>query len=388
MSRVGGAPGGPPPHSTHPRPRPDGPRRPKTRVLELSTAPPSWGGVTPGRGRVEATGSASSGLGGRRDIAGRDTTHTYSASRRNLSLVKELGDRAAQGRAYGNLGNTHYLLGSFTEATTFHKEVSGVARLGAGAPGLPPGTQMLGWLCRAEGQPHDHPGPCVCLLSAWPSLRNLETKRQRGAPTATWATPTSSWGASTWPPSTTSRQPPPPGQGEGGPREDMGGGARTPGQGGASPPRGLPAWPPQGPRVRGRGALCRPAGATDGAQRDPPWAPGAASACPPTCLPREGGLGSTSNAPALGGAESWNPLLSWGDACRPAPPGRRCSCPGSSRTRQWRRRPATAWATRTRYYKTTSARRSTTSGTCSSPRSWPTGVPRGPQAGHSSPLCL
>lgn len=47
------------------------------------------------------------------------------APRRNLSLVKELGDRAAQGRAYGNLGNTHYLLGSFVEATTFHKEVSG-----------------------------------------------------------------------------------------------------------------------------------------------------------------------------------------------------------------------------------------------------------------------
>lgn len=158
VSRVGGALGSPPPHSTHPWPRPDGPRRPKTRVLELNTAPPSWGGVTPGRGRVEATGSASSGLGGRRGIAGRDTTHTYSASRRNLSLVKELGDRAAQGRAYGNLGNTHYLLGSFTEATTFHKEVSGVARLGAGAPGLPPGTQMLGWLCRARGQPRDHPG--------------------------------------------------------------------------------------------------------------------------------------------------------------------------------------------------------------------------------------
>uniref|UniRef100_A0A671VAN6 G protein signaling modulator 1b n=1 Tax=Sparus aurata TaxID=8175 RepID=A0A671VAN6_SPAAU len=34
----------------------------------------------------------------------------------NLCLVKELGDRAAQGRAYGNLGNTHYLLGNFVEA--------------------------------------------------------------------------------------------------------------------------------------------------------------------------------------------------------------------------------------------------------------------------------
>lgn len=49
---------------------------------------------------------------------------TDATPRRNLSLVKELGDRAAQGRAYGNLGNTHYLLGSFMEATAFHKEVS------------------------------------------------------------------------------------------------------------------------------------------------------------------------------------------------------------------------------------------------------------------------
>ncbi|XP_015427842.1 PREDICTED: G-protein-signaling modulator 1 [Myotis davidii] len=50
------------------------------------------------------------------------------APRRNLSLVKELGDRAAQGRAYGNLGNTHYLLGSFVEATTFHKERLAIAK--------------------------------------------------------------------------------------------------------------------------------------------------------------------------------------------------------------------------------------------------------------------
>ncbi|XP_077904854.1 G-protein-signaling modulator 1 isoform X7 [Ictidomys tridecemlineatus] len=47
---------------------------------------------------------------------------------RNLSLVKELGDRAAQGRAYGNLGNTHYLLGNFAEATTFHKERLAIAK--------------------------------------------------------------------------------------------------------------------------------------------------------------------------------------------------------------------------------------------------------------------
>lgn len=55
--------------------------------------------------------------------------------RRNLSLVKELGDRAAQGRAYGNLGNTQYLLGNFSEAIAFHKEVGNLCTLllGSGA---------------------------------------------------------------------------------------------------------------------------------------------------------------------------------------------------------------------------------------------------------------
>lgn len=48
----------------------------------------------------------------------------FLSSRMNLSLVKELGDRAAQGRAFGNLGNTHYLLGNFVEAIKFHREVS------------------------------------------------------------------------------------------------------------------------------------------------------------------------------------------------------------------------------------------------------------------------
>ncbi|XP_076026261.1 G-protein-signaling modulator 2-like isoform X2 [Genypterus blacodes] len=38
----------------------------------------------------------------------------------NLSLVKELGDPAAQGRTYGNLGNTYYLLGDFDTAIAAH----------------------------------------------------------------------------------------------------------------------------------------------------------------------------------------------------------------------------------------------------------------------------
>ncbi len=38
--------------------------------------------------------------------------------------MREIADRAAQGRACGNLGNTHYLLGSFTQAIKYHQEVS------------------------------------------------------------------------------------------------------------------------------------------------------------------------------------------------------------------------------------------------------------------------
>ncbi|KAH0618359.1 hypothetical protein JD844_017474 [Phrynosoma platyrhinos] len=40
----------------------------------------------------------------------------------NLKIVTELGDRAAQGRAYGNLGNTHYLLGNFRSAVIAHEQ--------------------------------------------------------------------------------------------------------------------------------------------------------------------------------------------------------------------------------------------------------------------------
>ncbi|KAH3793033.1 hypothetical protein DPMN_146535 [Dreissena polymorpha] len=43
----------------------------------------------------------------------------------NLAIVQELGDRAAQGRACGNLGNTHFLLGNFSQAIIYHQELSG-----------------------------------------------------------------------------------------------------------------------------------------------------------------------------------------------------------------------------------------------------------------------
>lgn len=38
-------------------------------------------------------------------------------------MVKELGDKAAQGRTYGNLGNTYYLLGEFETAVNAHEKV-------------------------------------------------------------------------------------------------------------------------------------------------------------------------------------------------------------------------------------------------------------------------
>jgi len=40
--------------------------------------------------------------------------------------VSELGDRAAQGRVFGNLGNTHYLLGDFQQAVNYHQQVVSV----------------------------------------------------------------------------------------------------------------------------------------------------------------------------------------------------------------------------------------------------------------------
>ncbi|XP_073438957.1 G-protein-signaling modulator 2 isoform X2 [Dendrobates tinctorius] len=46
----------------------------------------------------------------------------------NLLIITELGDRPAQGRAYGNLGNTHYLLGNFRKAVMSHEQRLLIAR--------------------------------------------------------------------------------------------------------------------------------------------------------------------------------------------------------------------------------------------------------------------
>lgn len=44
--------------------------------------------------------------------------------KQNLALMKELGDRGAQGRACGNLGNTYYLLGDFEAAIEHHQVIT------------------------------------------------------------------------------------------------------------------------------------------------------------------------------------------------------------------------------------------------------------------------
>ena len=46
----------------------------------------------------------------------------------NLRLMEEVADRAAQGRAYGNIGNTLYLLGKFRQAVEAHNQRLQVAR--------------------------------------------------------------------------------------------------------------------------------------------------------------------------------------------------------------------------------------------------------------------
>ncbi|XP_030369871.1 G-protein-signaling modulator 2 [Scaptodrosophila lebanonensis] len=46
----------------------------------------------------------------------------------NLKLMRDLGDRGAQGRACGNLGNTYYLLGDFQAAIEHHQERLRIAR--------------------------------------------------------------------------------------------------------------------------------------------------------------------------------------------------------------------------------------------------------------------
>lgn len=91
--------------------------------------------------------------------------------RADLCIVKELGDRAAQGRTYGNLGNTYYLLGNFRNAVASHEQVCVLCH-------------KLNCVRQCKST---HSALCVnCLSSSvYLSLKSLVTGLQRGEPTAT-----------------------------------------------------------------------------------------------------------------------------------------------------------------------------------------------------------
>ncbi|KAM9428937.1 G-protein-signaling modulator 2 isoform 1-T2 [Salvelinus alpinus] len=72
-----------------------------------------WSGAEPGEFPEEVT------------TALRKAAEYYEA---NLFIVKELADPAAQGRTYGNLGNTHYLLGNFQNAVASHEQRLQIAK--------------------------------------------------------------------------------------------------------------------------------------------------------------------------------------------------------------------------------------------------------------------
>lgn len=48
--------------------------------------------------------------------------------RQNLQLTRVLADRPAEGRACGNLGNVHYLMGNFEEAIGYHDKRLEIAK--------------------------------------------------------------------------------------------------------------------------------------------------------------------------------------------------------------------------------------------------------------------
>nr|CDS34293.2 G protein signaling modulator 2 [Hymenolepis microstoma] len=60
--------------------------------------------------------------------AKQDQERALACFQENLALVCKLGDRSSEGRAYGNLGNTHYLLGNFREAVELHKKRLQIAK--------------------------------------------------------------------------------------------------------------------------------------------------------------------------------------------------------------------------------------------------------------------
>ena len=48
--------------------------------------------------------------------------------KKSLSILKEVGDKAGEGRSYGNLGNVYYSLGDFQQAIEYHEKHLSIAK--------------------------------------------------------------------------------------------------------------------------------------------------------------------------------------------------------------------------------------------------------------------
>ena len=89
---------------------------------------------------------------------------------KHLKIAKEIGDLAAQGGAYGNLGNTYQSLGDYEKAIEYHekhlkiaKEIAHQAEEGEAYGNLANAFQSMGCLLYTSPSPRDG------LLSRMPS---------------------------------------------------------------------------------------------------------------------------------------------------------------------------------------------------------------------------
>ena len=102
-------------------------------------------GVDPG-----LAGAIHSMLGNAYDSLG-DFSQAIKYHTQDLEIAKEVGNRAGEGRAYGNLGTTHVSLGDFSQAIKYHtqrleiaKEVGDRAGEGKAYGNLGNAYQLLG----------------------------------------------------------------------------------------------------------------------------------------------------------------------------------------------------------------------------------------------------
>lgn len=62
----------------------------------------------------------------------------------HLSFAQELSDYAAQGRAFGNMGNAYHALGDYDQAVRYHRQELQIS-LEVGSSANPPQLHRLAW---------------------------------------------------------------------------------------------------------------------------------------------------------------------------------------------------------------------------------------------------